>query len=114
MVLQLLLNDAIVCKQTVQNLMIQENRLREELRQQWESKQKQIKEEEVQNIKWSVKSVLDIRYSVKIDVFSNLLTRQKEWILNKKVLTSEISILSNQQIFYLNVLIHLIFKIFFC
>ena len=51
MVLQLLLNDAIVCKQTVQNLMIQENRLREELRQQWESKQKQIKEEEVQNIK---------------------------------------------------------------
>ena len=31
--------------------MIQENRLREELRQQWESKQKQIKEEEVQNIK---------------------------------------------------------------
>ena len=114
MVLQLLLNDAIVCKQTVLNLMIQENRLREELRQQWESKQKQIKEEEVQNIKWSVKSVLDIRYSVNIDVFSNLLTRQKEWILNKKVLTSEISILSNQQIFYLNVLIHLIFKIFFC
>ena len=28
--------------------------------------------------------ILDIRYSGKFDVFSNLLTRQKELILNKK------------------------------